>query len=414
MGKINQVLSGFYSLKYCFSRYIEQDPEELFQSVLNCISKLEEISKNQKYSSPISCGIANQRESIVAFNKTTGMPLSNVISWMDGRTFDSVKNLQNDSNYLKEFERLTGLKASTFFSAFKIKWILDNLIPKDFKKIDLAFATIDSWILWKLTGGSSFYTDHSNASRTFLYDLKSEKWSEKILKYFGIEENWLPQIKSFNSIYGTILNEFPFPNLQITALLGDQQSSLIGHWGQDFIGMTKCTFGTGAFLVKSLETDERDISKGNYLKTLIIPGKFAKEYPIVCAGSLIKWLQNGLEMIKSSNDLDSMDFNSKSVESSAYFIPNLAGCLFPSWDPSAKGSFHNISLKTYKNDLILAVFESIAFSIRRALENENVSILSVDGGMCKNRQFCQLLANICNCSISKKMLKFVFYSIFLV
>lgn len=377
---------------------MEQDPEELFQSVLNCISQLQTISDNEQYAFPVACGITNQRESIVAFRKSSGKPVSNAISWMDVRTSGLVEALKKDSHNLVKFERLTSLKASTYFSAFKIKWILDNVdFGEDLE--DLAFATIDTWILWKLTGGSSFYTDLSNASRTFLVDLNAAKWSPEILKYFGIKEAWLPEIINYECDYGAISCEFPFAGLSIKALIGDQQSSLIGHWGSSFEEKTKCTFGTGAFLLKSLRCNDNS-TKVNALRTAIFPGYFAAEYPIVCAGSLVKWLQNNLNFISSPKDLDSMGLISKSAESCVYFVPDLAGCLYPTWDPSARGSFHNISLQTDKYDMIVAVMESIAFCIRRALENENVSVLSVDGGMCKNRHFCQLLANICQCSIS--------------
>ena len=321
---------------------------------------------------------------------------------MDVRTFHLVEQLKLDPIRLQKYEALTGLKASTFFSAFKIQWILENIneSQKAAREGDLAFATIDSWILWKLTNGASFYTDPSNASRTFIYDIKNNKWSPELLEYFNIKPNWLPKIES--EFYGQMAKEFPFPELPITALIGDQQASLIGHWGKNFLGKAKCTFGTGAFLLRSLGySPETAKCNPNALRTVIIPGQLAEEYPIVCAGSLIKWLQKSLNFFNKASDLNQIDFTPHNAENSVYFVPNLSGCLFPSWDPSARGSFHNLSLQIGKFEIILAVFEAVAFSIKRALETENIPILSVDGGMCNNRNFCQLLANVCNTSIRR-------------
>lgn len=364
---------------------------------MGCLKQLNDEVVTRTLDFPINCGIANQRETIVAFRKSNGKAIGNAISWMDVRTIHLVERLKLDPIRLQKFEVLTGLKASTFFSAFKIKWILENVneVKEVAEENDLAFATIDSWILWKLTNGTSFYTDPSNASRTFLFDIHKNKWSSELLDYFNINVDWLPEIRI--KCFGKIAKDFPFPNLLITALIGDQQASLIGHWGKDFIGKTKCTFGTGAFLLRSLADSPE--TNPNALTTVIIQGQLAEEYPIVCAGSLIKWLQNSFNFFNKENDLNRLDFTPHDAENSVYFVPNLSGCLFPLWDPSARGSFHNLSLQTGKSEIILAVLEAIAFCIKRALETENVPVLSVDGGMCKNRHFCQLLANVCNASI---------------
>ena len=398
--------------------WVEKDAEELFNSVVECLKQLKQEIQLNNFNFPVACGITNQRESVVAFRKSTGKTIGNAISWMDVRTFHLVEKLKTDPIRLQKFENLTGLKASTFFSAFKIQWILENAkeAQEAAKENDnnLAFATVDCWILWKLTNGASFFTDPSNASRTFLYDIENDNWSPDLLAYFNINQAWLPEIKSEN--YGEISREFHFPELPITALIGDQQASLIGHWGKDFIGKTKCTFGTGAFLLRSIgDSLEKAETNPNALNTVIIPGRLAEEYPIVCAGSLIKWLQKSLNFINKASELNQMNFAPQSAENSVYFVPNLAGCLFPTWDPSARGSFHNISLQTGKSEMIFSVIEAVAFCIKRALETENVPILSVDGGMCTNKHFCQLLANVCNTSIRKKLfvfLKIIIYRCF--
>ena len=384
--------------------WVEQDPLELFQNVLTCLKDLQPLTNDLLV---LAGGITNQRETIVSFRKSTGTPLANAISWMDTRTSSFVETLKLDTR-ISSFENKTGLKASTFFSAPKICWLLQNNSNVQQAAIDqdLAFCTIDSWILWKLTIGGSFFTDPSNASRTFLYNLKdshenSLKWDSELLDYFGIQNQWLPEIRATD--FGSISTEFPFSNLPITALIGDQQASLIGHWGKDFFGKSKCTLGTGAFLLHSLNIGT-EIINSNCLLTLIQPGQFAEEFPIVCAGSLVTWLLDSLNLIASVDELYLIDFNAtvkhQQVAESVYFVPNLSGCLFPLWNPKARGSFHNISLQTNKYDMILAVLESIAFSIRRALENVKIEILSIDGGMSLNFQFCQLLANVTKRQIS--------------
>lgn len=380
---------------------------ELFESVLQCLSQLQGHLEGSKSKMPVACGITNQRETVVAFRKSTGEPLYNAISWMDVRTAPLVNELKSASDQIcSKFETITGLKVSTFFSAFKIKWILENIpiVQQASEDQDLAICTLDSWILWKLTQGSSFYTDPSNASRTFLYSIvdNNYEWYPDLLKYFGVHVDWLPVIRSFGGIYGEIHEGLPFAGCKIAALIGDQQSSLIGHWGRSFEGKLKCTFGTGAFLLRSIESKGSALDNPGALKTVLFNENYIEEFPIVCAGSLVKWMQNSLGFIGSASELNQIDFYPRNPPNdSVYFIPNLSGCLFPAWDPSLRGSFHNLSLQSDKMEMILAVLESVAFCIRRALDNLHVSVLSVDGGMCTNRHFCQLLANICNCEISK-------------
>ena len=396
---------------YTFCSWVEQDPKELFEGVISCLKLLEKDYKEVEWGRLSACGITNQRESVVAFRKSDGIPICNAISWMDVRTVDIVGSLKSEIDLCKHFEALTGLKASTFFSAFKMKWILEN-VPEAQKAAhdnDLAFCTIDSWILWKLTSGTSYYTDPSNASRTFLFSLESGDWCHELLNYFGINVDWLPEIKHPGDLYGSFADQFAFSGTPITALVGDQQASILGHWGKDYLGKVKCTFGTGAFLLRSIDSEAEN--NPNALRTVIIKDHLAEEYPIVCAGSLIKWLQDSLNFFDNPNDLNHINLAPfKSAKESVYFVPNLSGSLFPKWDPLLRGSFHNISLQSGKIEMTVAVLESVAFCIRRALENFTNKCLSVDGGMCSNMQFCQLLSNICNCSISK--INFYKYSLF--
>lgn len=385
---------------------MEQSPTELFSNVTKCLENLNTFSKTQNVKI-FACGITNQRESVMPVNKSTGEPLGNLISWMDVRSADLVEQFKSDFSTCECFEASTGLKASTFFSAFKIQWILQNNTKLGSME-ELGFCTVNTWILWNLTKEKSFFTDPSNASRMFLYDLKYKNWSNEILKYFNFKTSWFPEVR--NCDFGSISDDFPFGGTEITAMIGDQQASLIGHWGNDLVGKSKCTFGTGAFILRHIDKNEAmSCFNKNSLKTVLYGDHLVEEFPIISAGSLIKWLQNSMCMIDDLNDLQELDFNPLERNSSVYFIPNLSGCLFPAWDSSARGSFHNISLKSSKQDFIVSVFESLAFSVRRAIENVNMSVLSIDGGMSQNEKFCQLLANICNCPISINSFNIILY-----
>lgn len=243
-------------------------------------------------------------------------------------------------------------------------------------------------------------TDISNASRTMLLDLDSFDYHDDLLEFFGISKSWLPLVKPSFDNFGQITKTLPFGGTLVNVLIGDQQSSLLGHWGAELKAKSKCTFGTGAFLLKVCKA--RPKKTNNHLLTLLNTGaqtKFVAEYPIVCAGSLVSWLQDKMGLITLPEDLNYIQTNVP-LESSLYFIPNLSGCLFPMWDSSLTGSLHGLSLSSTKTDVCLAVLESIAFCIRLATTHDRPGELSIDGGMSNNSMFCQLLANICQFKIS--------------
>lgn len=325
---------------------------------------------------------------------------------MDTRSAEVVNRLKLKfgAELSEYYELKTGLKFSTYFSAFKIKWFLENHYANSSIPDDITFCTVDSWILWNLTLGNDFFTDTSNASRTFLLDLRCDTWDSDLLELFSIKREWLPEIKNntpfLRTVYGEIASNFPFYSVKITAIVGDQQASLIGHWGKYYSENMKCTFGTGAFLLRSVNQNESPQLNRDCLRTLLLSGQICEEYPIICAGSLVEWMQNSLNFIENLQELDQVCFSSdKSAKESVYFNPNLSGALFPYWDPSLRGSFNNVTLKNDKNDFVVSVFESVAFCIRRILLDMSIKTLSVDGGMCANLNFCKLLANACNCEI---------------
>lgn len=237
-----------------------------------------------------------------------------------------------------------------------------------------------------------------------LLDLATKTYSETALAFFGISKSFLPKIRpSLFENFGLIANGIPFASMSVNVLIGDQQASLLGHWGREFQNRAKCTFGIGAFLLRATCSDP--LPETPNLWTVLNTGAetfYLEEYPIVCAGSIINWLQQNLGIINSIDELNSSEISTLSAEESVYFVPNLSGCLFPLWDSESSGSFHNLSLKTSKSDICQSVLESIAFCVRLALDGKNISVLSIDGGMSSNRMFCQLLADVCQIQISNK------------
>ncbi len=235
-----------------------------------------------------------------------------------------------------------------------------------------------------------------------LLDLETRSYSEFVLEFFGISKACLPEIRpSYYENYGIIADSLPFAKMAVNVMMGDQQSSFLGHWGRDFRHRAKCTFGTGAFLLK--EAIFQPLIGAQYLWTILNTGDetfYLQEYPIVCAGSLVNWLKQNLELINNVEDLNYVENLYLPPEESVYFVPHLSVCLFPLWDPTRSGSFHNLTLKTLKSDLCLSVLESLAFSVRLALHEKNISILSIDGGMSNNQMFCGLLADICQIELS--------------
>lgn len=235
-------------------------------------------------------------------------------------------------------------------------------------------------------------------------DLETLDYSQILLDFFGISKSFLPTIRpSYFENFGTIADNFPFPRATINVIVGDQQASLIGHWRNELEDCAKCTFGTGAFLLKSTTKCQSEGSR-KFLRTVLCFGTrtvHLEEYPIVCAGSLVSWMKQNINLISSVADLNVIQPSQKPFEEAVYFVPNLSGCLFPLWDSAQKGSLHSITLKTTKEDIILSVLESIAFSVRFALRGQKIGTLSIDGGMCNNTMFCQMLADICRIKISK-------------
>ena len=375
---------------------VEHNPLEIWESVINCISS---VDKKFDLSQLDSIGITNQRETTVAWSKSTGEPLYNAIVWQDTRTQDICDEIKQ-INELKDNFLKTGLPVATYFSLSKIIWLLRNVneVKKARERNDLCFGTIDSWLLYKLTG--KHVTDVTNASRTLLMDLNSLVWIDNILEYFKIPKESLPSIKPSFFNYGT--NKRILKNIPITAVLGDQQASL---FGQNCIkpGDVKNTYGTGCFALtntgtKIVKSNNGLLSTLAYQKEGDDP-KYALEGSVSIAGAAVQWLRDNLNIIKDSQDVEALAMSVKD-NGDVYFVPAFSGLFSPHWDETARGVLVGLSRFSNKSHIARAVLESVAFQSYELLESMEKDIgvkfnsVNVDGGMVNNNLLMQFQSDI--------------------
>jgi glycerol kinase len=377
---------------------VEHDPLEIWNSVINCIEKVDnEFSINELD----SIGITNQRETTVAWRKSTGEPLHHALVWQDTRTQDICNELKQMDNLKDEFNK-TGLPIATYFSLSKILWLLRNVDEVQNARVDddLCFGTIDSWLLFKLTG--EHVTDVTNASRTLLMDLKTLDWLENVFDSLDIPLNSLPSIKPSLYLYGT--NEEILKNVPITAVLGDQQASL---FGQNCIssGDVKNTYGTGCFALTN--TGSEIVHSNNGLLSTVayqVDGqdpKYALEGSVSIAGAAVQWLRDNLNIIKSSSEVESLAMEVKD-NGDVYFVPAFSGLFSPHWDETARGVLVGLSRFSNKSHIARAVLESVAYQSYELLESMEKDMgttfdsVNVDGGMVENNLLMQFQSDIFN------------------
>lgn len=388
--------------------WVEHDPLEILatelKSIKACLS-IEEIFSID------SIGITNQRETTVVWDKNTGVPIYNAIVWQDKRTSERCSELI-ELGWASYISQNTGLVLDSYFSATKIEWIL-NYIPEAKNKAkngDLLFGTIDTWLIWNLTGGRVHATDYSNASRTMLFNLHTLDWDEKLLMLFGIEKNMLPKILNSSDNYGeTSLAPLP-DGTPIRSAIGDQQAALFGH-GCLREGSSKNTYGTGCFML--LNTGENKFFCNNGLLTTIAWGlngniTYAMEGAVFHAGSAIQWLRDGIQIIKSSGDTEK-EIEQIKDNGGVYFVPAFTGLGAPYWDMYARGSIFGITRGTTKSHIIRATLESLAYQtydVLQAMQEESKLIikeLKVDGGASANNFLMQFQSDILQCIVNKSI-----------
>ena len=388
--------------------WVEHDAEEIWESVVAVIKQL--LSEHPGIEQQISAlGITNQRETTVVWNRNTGRPIYNAIVWQSRQTSE-ISEQYIAAGYSDIVREKTGLLIDSYFSATKIKWLLDN-VPSaraQAERGDLLFGTIDTWLLWKLTGGKAHLTDYTNASRTLLYNINSLEWDDELLELFNVPQQLLPEVRSCSELYGqTIKDLFNGYSIPITGIAGDQQAALFSQ-GCFKKGMAKNTFGTGSFMLMNI--GETPILSEHNLVTTIAWGinneiTYALEGSVFVTGAAVKWLQ-GLTVIKSSAESEKL---ATSVESSdgLYVVPAFTGLGAPYWEMDAKGAAFGITRGTTAAHLTRATLEAIAYQIKDILTSMEadsqitLNRLRVDGGAVENNFLMQFQADILDVPVER-------------
>jgi glycerol kinase len=405
-GEIKGIAQQEFRQIFPQSGWVEHDPKEILSTQLGTFhSVLQE--HNIDPSTVVAIGITNQRETTIVWDKKTGEPVYNAIVWQDKRTASSCEELK--ARGLEEYIRQhTGLVIDSYFSATKIKWILDN-VPQARERAnrgELAFGTVDTWLIYNMTAGRVHVTDYTNASRTMLFDIKSLTWDKKLLQELTIPESMLPQVKPSSHPFGNfVVGNTTIP---ITGVAGDQQAALFGQACFE-PGTAKNTYGTGCFMLLNTGSDIQ-YSKNGLITTIAwgLDGKveYALEGSVFIAGAAIQWLRDGLHIIDHSKD--SEYFAAKALGSNeVYVVPAFAGLGAPYWDMYARGAIFGLTRDTGKEHIIKATLESLAYQTKDILnamqEDSGVTLrsLKVDGGACANNILMQFQADILGTEVER-------------
>ena len=389
--------------------WVEHNANEIWNSVQSVIAEVF-IESGIKPNQIEAIGITNQRETTVVWDKNTGLPIYNAIVWQSRQTAPLAEELKN-KGYVETFHQKTGLVIDAYFSATKVRWILDHVdgAQERAEKGELLFGTIDTWLVWKLTDGAAHVTDYSNAARTMLYNIKELKWDDEILDILNIPKAMLPEVRSNSEIYGkTAPFHFYGGQVPIAGMAGDQQAALFGQLAFE-PGMVKNTYGTGSFIIMNTG-EEMQLSENNLLTTIGygINGKvyYALEGSIFIAGSAIQWLRDGLRMIDHSPESEAYALKSQN-DDEIYVVPAFTGLGAPYWNQEARGSVFGLTRGTTKEDFIKATLQSIAYQVRDIIDTMQVDaktpipVLKVDGGAAKNDYLMQFQADILGIAIAR-------------
>ena len=387
--------------------WVEHNPQDIYNSQYSTtIDALIQAEINPSEIAAI--GITNQRETTIIWDKETGIPIYNAIVWQCRRTADLCEELKQDKDFSKYVRVNTGLLIDAYFSATKIKWILDNVdgARKKAEEGRLLFGTVDTWLLWKLTDGKVHITDCTNASRTMLFNINTLKWDKHILEKLNIPECMLPEVKNSSEIYG-YTDKFG-SKIPVAGIAGDQQAALFGQLCFDK-GDVKNTYGTGNFIL--MNTGETPaVSKNGLITTIAssIDGKvnYALEGSVFVGGAVIQWLRDEMRFFSSAKDADYLGSKLPSSEG-VYFVPSFTGMGAPHWDMYARGSVYGLTRGTTREHIIRAALESIAFqsidviNAMTADTSNDINIIKVDGGASASEPIMQFQADI----TGKKLIK---------
>ncbi|UTH01090.1 glycerol kinase GlpK [Macrococcoides canis] len=408
-GEIKGVSQREFTQHFPKAGWVEHDANEIWSTVLSCFASVLTES-NIRPDQIAGIGITNQRETTVVWDKTTERPIYNAIVWQSRQTQEICNDLK-DKGLEDEFREKTGLLLDPYFSGTKVKWILDNIegAREKAENGDLLFGTIDSWLVWKLSGCKVHVTDYSNASRTLMYNIHELKWDEQLLEYLTVPASMLPEVRPSSEIYGKTANHHFFGHqIPIAGIAGDQQAALFGQACFES-GEAKNTYGTGCFML--MNTGEKAVKSENGLLTTLaygIDGKvnYALEGSIFVAGSALQWLRDGMRMIQSAPQ--SEDYATQVTDADGvYVVPAFVGLGTPYWDSEARGAVFGLTRGTQKEHFIRATLESLAYQTRDvldAMEKDSkieVKTLRVDGGAVKNDFLMQFQSDILDVPVER-------------
>ncbi|MBO0478381.1 glycerol kinase GlpK [Vagococcus fluvialis] len=391
------------------SGWVEHNANEIWNSVQSVIAGAL-IESGVRPDNIKGIGITNQRETTVIWDRKTGKPIYNAIVWQSRQSAPIADQLKEDG-HADMIHKKTGLVVDAYFSATKVRWILDNVegAQERAERGELAFGTIDTWLLWKLTDGNVHVTDYSNAARTMMYNIMDLKWDDEILTLLNIPKSLLPEVKSNSEVYGhTQSYHFYGSEVPISGMAGDQQAALFGQLAFE-PGMIKNTYGTGAFIV--MNTGEKpQISKNNLLTTIGygINGKvyYALEGSVFVAGSAIQWLRDGLRMIDTAPESEAVA-NASTGDNSVYVVPAFTGLGAPYWDSDARGAIFGLTRATTKEDFVKATLQAVAYQSKDVIDamkedsGIDIPLLKVDGGAAKNDTLMQFQADILDIDVTR-------------
>ena len=392
--------------------WVEHDPHDILSSTIDCIKYVINESK-VKPEDIMTTGITNQRETIVAWDKTSGDPVYNAIVWQDRRTEDICKTFR-EKNIEDLIQLKTGLLIDPYFSATKIKWILENVDRAKSLLVDnnLVIGTIDTWLIWNLTDKQNHLTDVTNASRTMIYNIIDDCWDEELLKLFNIPREILPEVKNSMDDYGVISKDFFGSEIPITGVAGDQQAAAFGQLSIKK-GMIKSTYGTGCFMLMNTGKEVYK-SQNKLLSTTAFKTSdqkmYALEGSIFNAGTIVQWMRDELTFFEKAGEIEAL---ASDARNDIVFIPAFTGLGAPYWRSDIRGSIHGITRDTSKSDIAMAALKSVCFqskdlylSLQKDMaSNDQNSVIRVDGGMSQNNLMMQYLADLLQINVERPVIQ---------
>lgn len=407
-GQVEAIAQQEFAQHFPDDGWIEHDPEDIWESV---VATCREVLDNAQIDATqvAGVGITNQRETTLLWDRLTGKPLYNAIVWQDRRTSERCQTLREDG-YTDTVQAKTGLLIDPYFSATKLAWLLENVdgARERAERGELAFGTVDSFLIWRLTGGKQHVTDATNASRTALFNIHTQEWDTELLELFDIPANLLPEVKDSSDDFGFVEANWLGAELPIAGVAGDQQAALVGQ-ACFRPGMGKSTYGTGCFMI--VNTGEKPSLSRNRLLTTIgyrLNGKptYAMEGSIFVAGATVQWLRDGLNLFADAAETEALAKETR-YGHSVYLVPAFTGLGAPHWDPKARGAIFGLTRDTGIAEIVAAGLQAVCYQTRdlQHCMNDDMdatpSKLRVDGGMVKNSWLMQFLADMLDVEVDR-------------